>query len=155
MPPAHEQLFFDPFADAGENAFNPEASFEALFERYENREVEHNYAADQFVRDVEAVLLDAQFVDRLAAMQSIASRLHALCGEDHGLQTSINQSQLKEYLPAFGGDDDHHSHTHHREQKGKKELRRAKKEIKLAPGWLQAFMDRYMNKSKTANTNHL
>lgn len=100
-----QQLFFDPFAAEGAQ-FSPLDSFDYIYERYKNNEISHDYTADAFVQDVEALMLDAVFVEQFEAAALIASRMHQLCGEDHTLRSALTESGL------FGGEEDNHGHEH-------------------------------------------
>lgn len=100
--------YFDPFAEQGQG-WDPIAVFDEIFDNYAHGAVEHDYTADQFVTDTEALMLDAQFTENFAAMSSIAARMHQLCGEDHALQAAMKTSRLfgdKEHTYADG-------HIHH------------------------------------------
>jgi hypothetical protein len=100
-----EQMFFDPFAEEGEE-FKPLEAFDTIRERYENKEVEHDYTADQFVSDVEALMLDSTFMERFEEAEAIAARMHEMCVGDHAVQESMLGSEV------FGshGEDDGHGH---------------------------------------------
>lgn len=114
------EAYFDPFADESEQTA-PEELFQQIMDRYQNNEIEHDYTADKFVADTEALLLDSQFTENFAAYEQITARMHQLCGEDHLLASTMNESSL---FSSKHGLDDGHGHastddpTH--ESKGKK-----------------------------------
>lgn len=151
MERVDEQLFFDPFAEAGEEPFDVVLSFQTIFERYENKEIEHDYTADKFVADTEALMLDAQFAGQFQQAQAIAMRMHELCMDDHVLQTSMSTSEL------FGQSQvGHDSHQHDETAAHKKSEKKntGKKDKKLSPGWLAALWTA-MQKPKAKKTPSL
>lgn len=79
-------VFFDPFS---QQEFDPAGSFDTLLQRYLDNEVEHDYTADAFVRDTEALLLDAEFVGQFAVAEAIAMQMHELCGDDHAVKDAF------------------------------------------------------------------
>lgn len=101
-----QDIFFDPFSEGNED-FNPEDLFEAIFAKYQNNEVEHDYTADNFVKDTEALMLDARFTEQFSAFESIAARMHQLCADDHSLSSAMENSSL------FGASQKHDSHDGH------------------------------------------
>ena len=56
------QLFYDPFAaEENQEFLDGAAAFDTILARYKNDEVVHDYTADDFVKDAEALMLDAGF----------------------------------------------------------------------------------------------
>lgn len=106
MEKLNEQLYFDPFAEEGEQLYDPIQAFSAMEQHYLEGRVEHNYAADEFVAQTEAAMLDAVFLERFDAAQVIASRMHQLCGEDHGLNQAAQRSEVFSSLMETHGSDD-------------------------------------------------
>ena len=105
-----EKNFFDPFAEAGQENFDPVVAHANLWERYKNHEIEHDYTADNFLSDTQALMMDAQFLGQFAQAQVIVARMHELCGEDHGLAQSLqNNEVVSNYLNSF---DSHSGHNH-------------------------------------------
>jgi Zn-finger nucleic acid-binding protein len=104
--------FFDPFAAEGIQEFNPLQSYEIAKQRYSNNEVEHDYSADMFVADAEALVFDSQFAGMMEQAALIEADMHARCGgHDPSLQSSVQQSSLfgkKEHY----SHDDHAGHDH-------------------------------------------
>lgn len=112
------ELFYDPFAEDDEVNFDPVTAHTELWERYENKEIEHDYAADNFLADTQALMMDAQFLGRYAEVEMIAARMHTLCGEDHMLeQTMQNNETFSDYFKLF----DHHEDGNHAEHDHKDE----------------------------------
>ncbi|HVV26215.1 MAG TPA: hypothetical protein VHC21_04265 [Candidatus Saccharimonadales bacterium] len=135
---ASEQLFFDPFAAEEGKAefFDPQVSHQAMWERYANDEVKHDYTADKFVADTEALMMDAQFVGQFEAAQAIAERMHMLCGEDHGLRASMEASSL------LGNHPDDHDHNHNEQAHDEKDQKKSKKaKKKKFRGWFSLARD--------------
>ena len=108
-----EQLYFDPLAEEGEE-FKPMEAFDYIRERYENKEVEHDYTADQFVSDVEALMLDSVFVERFEEAEAIAARMHEMCAGNHEVQESMERSEF------FGSIKEDDGHGHNKEETHKK-----------------------------------
>lgn len=134
-----EQLFYDPFAEEGEQFFDAAASFDAIKARYQSGDVEHDYTADKFVSDTQALMLDAHFVGQFEQAQAIAARMHELCGEDHALREALQAS-------GPSGSEDHaaHGHSHlHDTYTGKNDeetdpktgKKKKKKDKKKSGGW--------------------
>jgi len=133
---AEKQLFFDPFAEGGEQLFDPQTAHQSMWERYAAGDVEHDYTADKFVADTEALMMDAQFVGQFEAAQAIAERMHVLCGEDHGLRESMETSGL------FGHQHDGLGEHDHNEAGEKDEKKKAKKDKKKKfRGWFSLARD--------------
>jgi hypothetical protein len=107
------ELFLDPFT--GE-MFDPIASHEVILERYKSGEVEHDYTADRFLEDTQALMMDAQFMGMYAEAQSIAARMHILCGEDHNLAQTMQNNEAMRAL--FGDKDEHSDSDGHNHGKG-------------------------------------
>ena len=105
-PEIANTMFFDPFAE--DNNWDPEEAFEGIFEHYKTGSVSHDYTADMFVANTEAIMLGAQFTANFAAISSIASRMHQLCGEDHALQSAMQSSSV---FGARHADNDGHDHS--------------------------------------------
>ncbi len=103
-----EMLYYDPFAEEGQEYFNPIESFNQIIENYQQDKVEHNNAADLFVARTEALMHDAHFLERFDAVQAIAAQMHNMCGEDHNLRLSLESSQL---FSGTHNDNDGHGHT--------------------------------------------
>jgi hypothetical protein len=120
-----QELYFDPFADDGAELFDPNELFEQIKSNYEQGNIEHDYSADNFVKDTEALLLDATFVERFDAVQAIAAEMHRMCGEDHVLRTAMSESGY------FGSEDAHghegHKHDHDTDKDSKKKKKDKKK----------------------------
>lgn len=110
METLNEELYFDPFADDGEQLFDPTAAFAELEQRYTDGDVEHDYTADNFVRDTEALMMDAAFVERFEEAQAIAARMHELCGEDHMLNQAFQE--VSESRGLFNSHEIHDGHNH-------------------------------------------
>ncbi|MGB4758970.1 MAG: hypothetical protein WBP26_02845 [Candidatus Saccharimonadales bacterium] len=98
-------IFFDPFAGGDEEAWDAETAFDEIFARYANGKVEHNYTADMFVADTEAIVMDAHYAENLSAMTTIANRMHQLCNDDHQLQNAAQASGMLGKKP-------HSTHNH-------------------------------------------
>jgi len=133
MPEQIEQLFFDPFAESSEQLFDSLKSHEVLFAHYEAGKVEHDYSADEFVADTEALMLDARFVGQFEQAQAIAAQMHLLCAEDHGLRSSMNDSLL--FAQPAEHDDHDHSILNHmtiKERKTRKDEEKERKEKRAA-----------------------
>ena len=112
-----QQLYYDPFADLGQESFDPTEAFLKAKHNYVQGSVEHDYSADKFVADTEALMLEAQFIDRFDAVQAIAAQMHQMCGDDHGLRSSFERSSMGltdgEHSENDGhnhGPEDSHSH---------------------------------------------
>lgn len=120
-----EQLYFDPFAEAG-NEFSATESFDAILDRYQNQEIEHDYTADQFVADTKNLLLDALFTDQFMAFQAITESMHQLCGHDQAVQQAFEEH--------FDHPQDEGSHDDETDQDGKK------KKKKRWAGWLKGWV---------------
>ncbi len=88
------ELYFDPFAEEGEQEFNPMEAFAKIEQNYLDNKVEHDTAADEFVKGAEALMLDSKFNERFAELEAIAARMHELCGEDHGLNQAMQSSEI-------------------------------------------------------------
>ena len=110
METLNQELYFDPFAEEAEQLFDPKAAFARLEERYIAGDVEHDYTADNFVRDTEALMLDAMFVERFDAVRAVALRMHELCGDDHMLSQSLQSNDSLSSL--FGAHKAHDGHDH-------------------------------------------
>ena len=120
METRSSELYFDPFAEEGEQLFDPAHAFTQLEERYRAGNVRHDYTADNFVRDTEALMLDAVFVERFDAVQAMASRMHQLCGEDHMLGQAFQSNEtFSDFMSGHGKDDGHNhndnSHSKHKD----------------------------------------
>lgn len=132
---AERQLFFDPFADAGEELFDPAQAHQAMWERYAARDVEHDYTSDHFVADTQALMLDAQFVGQFEQAQLIAQRMHMLCGEDHGLRESLLQNNEAHSMISGLQRDVHNHSTEAGGAADKKDSSTKKKKKKKRKGW--------------------
>ncbi len=130
---AGEQLFFDPFAEQdGQEYFDPIAAHRTMWERYAAGEVEHDYTADEFVADTQALMLDAQFTGQFEQAQMIAQQMHLLCGEDHGLQASLRQNLgAQDMLNGLSHAHDHDGHADTDENAGKSSKKKKKKKRKV------------------------
>lgn len=121
------ELFYDPFAEEGEELYDADELHKELATRYLNKEIEHDYTADTFVKDTEAHMMTAHFKEEFAAMQTIMQRMHELCGEDHNLQQQMDGSEV---LSSYSERDDAHvghDHAHgdgHAKKAGKKESKK-------------------------------
>jgi hypothetical protein len=104
-----DMLYYDPFAEEGQEYFNPIESFNLILDNYQLDKVEHDNAADLFVARTEALMLDSQFLERFDAVQAIAAQMHNMCGEDHNIRNLMNKN------PIFGtgehSKDDGHGHA--------------------------------------------
>ena len=132
-----KELFFDPFAEAGEELFDPLTAHASMWERYQNREVEHDYTADNFLADTQAIMMDAQFLGRFDAAQSIAANMHAMCNHDQALAQSLqNNESTASYLNSFSSHDGH-SHGSHGEHEDDDETdsKTGKKKSKVKLSW--------------------
>lgn len=85
--------YFDPFIENGEQIFDPVSSHELITQRYLANDIDHDYSADEYVRDTQALMLDAQFLDRFEDARAIAARMHEICGENHDLTESVNANE--------------------------------------------------------------
>lgn len=102
--------FLNPFAEAGPEAIvDVEAAFEVITERYLSDEIEHDYTADNYVRDTETLMLEATFQDKLDIANAIAAQMGAMCQHDHSLMNSVNESGL------LGQHSGEHDHAHKRQ----------------------------------------
>jgi hypothetical protein len=135
-----KELFYDPFASQGEQYFDPEVAHQAMWEKYAGRDVEHDYTADKFVSDTEALMLDAQFVGQFDQAQAIAERMHVMCGEDHGLQQSVTAN---ESLSGLLGNNNHDGHDHglHAKDEDDDKKDKKKKKKRLRRGWFSITRD--------------
>ncbi len=131
-----KDLFLNPFAENGEEMFDPMVAHQKLWERYQNHEIEHDYTADKFVADTQALMMDAAFVGRFEQAALIAAQMHILCGEDHNLQQSL---QANSFFNQTDTERDHHGHNH---QAADEESSKKKKQKKknLRRGWLDWFI---------------
>lgn len=132
MSQTMERQFFDPFAENG-HEFNALQSFELILERYQSDEIAHDYHADRFVADTEALLLDAVFVEQFEAVQMIAATMHQLCNHDQQLR---EQYELYTEQHHF---DDHHEHHLHEHQSKDTDVKKKKK--KKWGGWLKGWIE--------------
>lgn len=105
-----QDLYFDPFAEDGSELFDPIDSFSQLRQAYEEGRITHDYSADEFVAKTEALMMDAIFVERFDAVQAIASQMHQLCGEDHGLRQQLGSSMISGINDSHS-ENDGHNHT--------------------------------------------
>jgi hypothetical protein len=128
MEQASQELFFDPFAENGGELFDATQTFDRLFERYAAGQVEHDYTADKFVADTEALLLDAQFVGQFEQAQNIVAMMQKLCAHDHALEQTLAESVL---FSAKSHDHDDHNHTPHESGQDDDEKNKKKKK----KGW--------------------
>jgi hypothetical protein len=131
--------FLDPLSESGAEVFDPLASMEAITARYLDNEVEHDYTADKFVSDTQSLMLDAQFVGKFEEAQAIAMRMHQMCGEDHGLQMSLNANEsFSSALEGMLGSNEHDGHdhgpTHDYDEDGTKKSKKKKRQPRR--GWL-------------------
>jgi hypothetical protein len=117
-----ENLYFDPFAAPEHRFFDASESFDSILRRYTNNEVAHNYRLDDFLKDTEALMLDAQFMGQFNQMNYIASQMHALCLQDHELQQRL--SDKNEHAHTFG---DTHASDKDTDEKKKKRAKSKKK----------------------------
>lgn len=97
MENSSDTMFFDPFAETGQQLFDPLEAFARTEARYLDEEVEHDYTADKFVSDAEVLIMDAQFNGMFAVAALIENRMHQLCAgcDGHGdsrLSSSMEQS---------------------------------------------------------------
>ena len=112
-------MYFDPFANEADQVA-PDELFQQIMDRYLNNEIEHDYTADQFIADTEALLLDSHFIENFSAFERISAQMHQLCGEDHLLANALGNNAL---FIANHGHDDGHNHkpaNHHSDKKKKK-----------------------------------
>jgi len=134
-PETGEALFFDPFAETGaQQEFDPIASHQSLWERYKNSEIEHDYTADKFVADSQALMMNSHFAGRFEEAAMLASQMHAMCGGDEHLSKAVMGNEgFREMLGPLEshGDHDHvesHSPEHEdiedKKSKDKKKKRR-------------------------------
>jgi len=85
--------FFDPFAETpGE--FNPFESMDRILQRYANNEIEHDYTADQFVSDAQALMLDSQFQGLMREANAMMELMHQLCEHDPALKAAAETNGL-------------------------------------------------------------
>ena len=121
MPETISQVeFFDPFAEEGEQTFDPIASMEAITARYLADEVEHDASADQFVAETQALILDAQFAGKFNEAVHIAEMAHLICGEDHAAQQSLyGNESARSTIDGLVGQDAHAGHDHGDAEHGK------------------------------------
>jgi hypothetical protein len=121
-----QNLYFDPFAENGAELFDPTEAFAQIKANYQQGGVEHDYSADNFVKDTEALLMDAAFLERFDAVQAIAAEMHRMCGEDHAVRSAMSQSDY------FGAEDSHnhqgHDHSHEDDNRKKKKKEKKKKQ---------------------------
>ena len=124
-------LFYNPFAEENEEFFDGAQAFDAILARYVADEIKHDYTADQFVKDAEALLLDASFQEHWRDMSYIAAQMHQLCGDDHGvLQQRFEQSSAFSTLMHEGHDhNDHESHDHDDNSDKKSKKKKQKKKL--------------------------
>lgn len=94
LQPHQETMFFDPFAENGAEEFNPLLSHAAMWARYLNKEVEHDYTADRFVSDHQALMMDSIFLGRYEEAELMAASMHRGCQHDHELSKSFMESSL-------------------------------------------------------------
>jgi hypothetical protein len=127
-----EVLYYDPFAPEGQELFDAAESFEKLEARYLAGKVEHDYSADDFVRDVEALQMDAQFIGQMRAIEQISARMHEICGEDHNLQAAVEERARQHDHSQH--EQDHTTHSNEEDDKKKK-----MKDKKKYAGWLRFF----------------
>jgi hypothetical protein len=122
-------LRFDPFAEAGDEFYDPSVVQQIINERYKNNEVHHDYTADQFIKDTEANMLTAHFNDQFEAMQEILQQVEQLCNHDHELAEQFKDSEV---LSSYSRSDNHDGHNHvHGKSHGKKsEKEKTKKKDK-------------------------
>lgn len=85
--------FFDPFAEDGDQRFDPLATMEIITARYIADEVKHDSSADKFVADTQALIMDAQFVGKYNEAIQIAEMAHIICGENHAVQQSLKRNE--------------------------------------------------------------
>ena len=103
-----KELFYDPFAPEGQELFDPLTAFASMWEKYQNGEVKHNDAADKFLADTQALMMDATFLGRFSEAQTIAASMHALCNHDPGLAQSLQgNDSVASYLDSFNSHDGH------------------------------------------------
>ncbi len=94
LPNQQENLFFDPFAeDQALQEFDPIASHESLWRRYKNNEIKHDYTADKFVADTQALMMDSEFRGRFEQAATIAARMHELCGEHRDVDQAMRNNE--------------------------------------------------------------
>jgi hypothetical protein len=129
------ELFYDPFAEEGEEMYDADALHVELAARYLNKEIEHDYTTDNFVKDTETAMMTAHYKGQFAAMQSIMQRMHEICGEDHNLQQQMNGSEA---LSVYDRHNKNDGHTHafgydNKKSSDKKEdKKKSKKKMRLS-----------------------
>ena len=113
-------MYFDPFANEADQVA-PDELFQQIMDRYLNNEIEHDYTADQFIADTEALLLDSHFTENFSAFERISAQMHQLCGEDHLLANSLVGNAL---FATNHGDDDGHNHDAANDHSNKKKKKK-------------------------------
>lgn len=132
--PETQPLYFDPFAGENGETFDPIASLAAIEQRYLNREIEHDYSADQFVRDAEALVMDSRFAGLMEQAAVIEARMHAMCGDhDHALSTSLRDSSIFGEQAEASDHSHSHSHEHNHDRKSKAKKKKSERVRPAAP----------------------
>ncbi len=140
------QLFYDPFAaEENQEFLDGAAAFDTILARYKNDEVVHDYTADDFVKDAEALMLDADFQERWSEMSYIAAQMHQLCGDDHGMMQRFEQSDVfSSFMQNNHDGHDHshnsHDHKHEKENDDGKDAKSKKKNDKKKLGFWALLM---------------
>jgi len=138
-----EKMFYDPFAENAADNFKPLNAHAAMWKRYHNREVKHDYTADQFVADTNALLMDTHFLGRYKEAEMIAASMHAGCIHDHTLSQSLEEnSSTSTYLNSASNEHAGHDHSDKKRSSEadtdaeNKDKKKNDKKKKLKPGWL-------------------
>lgn len=105
---SHE-LYYDPFAEEGQELFDPVETFNLIKQNYLDRKVQHDSSADEFVSKTEALMMDSVFIERFDAVQAIMGQLHNLCGEDHNLNQAVMKNS---YLSGIDKHSENDGHDH-------------------------------------------
>lgn len=143
----HEQasgveMLYDPFT--GE-FYDSIATFDAYLERYQNGKVEHDYSADEFLRDTQSIMMDAHFLGRMRDVQDIATRMHLLCNHDEQLSAAMLKNEsASTYLSSHVHRPDENTQAQHDDVHNKKNSKSSRNGRKVAPPKPQG-MDIFIN----------
>jgi len=155
---ASGDLFYDPFA---EQFFDPLTIMDLLVQKYLDGKIEHDYTADNFVSDIEALQMDAVFLSKFHEAEEIASRMRELCAGDHYLQSSIdtkgvmkNAGELQQHDGndhSTHADNDHDSRSHEDDDDDEEEDE--KKSRKSSRESISQYIYRIMSEARARKIN--
>jgi len=112
--------YLDIFAESGQQEFDPLEAYSQIAERYREGSIEHDDAADIFVKETQALWLDTKFLGLEQQANQIALLAHQMCGHNESLQKSLEYNGIHRPDTEVGHDHSKTNHEDELEKNGKK-----------------------------------